>query len=86
MAKIAGEIIISRPAEAVSDFAADQRYEPRYNPRGDRCGQGQRRPGRQRGRPAPPRRGRPGDWFAVIAVAAALVVMGQVKRNAMGRQ
>jgi polyketide cyclase/dehydrase/lipid transport protein len=33
MAKIAGEIVISRPAEAVFDFAADQRNEPRYNPR-----------------------------------------------------
>jgi uncharacterized protein YndB with AHSA1/START domain len=28
-----GEIIIARPAEAVFDFAADQRNEPRYNPR-----------------------------------------------------
>jgi hypothetical protein len=26
-------IIIGRPAEAVFDFAADQRNEPRYNPR-----------------------------------------------------
>ena len=33
MAKIAGEVLISRPAEAVFDFAADQRNEPRYNPR-----------------------------------------------------
>jgi len=33
MAKIAGEIIIGRPVEAVFDFAADQRNEPRYNPR-----------------------------------------------------
>jgi Polyketide cyclase / dehydrase and lipid transport len=33
MAKIAGEIVISRPAEAVFDFVADQRNEPRYNPR-----------------------------------------------------
>jgi hypothetical protein len=33
MAKIVGEIIIGRPAEAVFDFAADQRNEPRYNPR-----------------------------------------------------
>src|SRR5436190_24367591 len=28
-----GEITIARPAEAVFDFAADQRNEPRYNPR-----------------------------------------------------
>lgn len=33
MAEITGEIIIGRPAEAVFDFAADQRNEPRYNPR-----------------------------------------------------
>lgn len=33
MAKIDGEIIIGRPAEAVFDFVADQRNEPRYNPR-----------------------------------------------------
>lgn len=33
MARIEGEIIIGRPAEAVFDFAADQRNEPRYNPR-----------------------------------------------------
>ena len=33
MAKIAGAIVIVRPAEAVFDFAADQRNEPRYNPR-----------------------------------------------------
>lgn len=33
MAKIAGEIVIGRSAEAVFDFAADQRNEPRYNPR-----------------------------------------------------
>ena len=33
MAKIAGAIVIGRPVEAVFDFAADQRNEPRYNPR-----------------------------------------------------
>jgi hypothetical protein len=33
MAKIAGEIVIGRPAEAVFGFAADQRNEPRYSPR-----------------------------------------------------
>ena len=33
MARIVGEIIIGGPAEAVFDFAADQRNEPRYNPR-----------------------------------------------------
>jgi hypothetical protein len=33
MAFIEGEIMIARPAEAVFDFAADQRNEPRYNPR-----------------------------------------------------
>ncbi len=38
MAKIAGEIIIGRLAEAVSGFAADRRNEPRYNPRMIRAG------------------------------------------------
>ena len=33
MTFIEGEIIIARPAEAVFDFAADQRNEPRYNSR-----------------------------------------------------
>ena len=33
MARIVGEIIIGGPAEAVFDFVADQRNEPRYNPR-----------------------------------------------------
>src|SRR6478735_9299669 len=33
MARIEGEIIIGRPVEVVFDFAADQRNEPRYNPR-----------------------------------------------------
>lgn len=33
MARIEGEIIIGRPVKAVFDFAADQRNEPRYNPR-----------------------------------------------------
>jgi hypothetical protein len=33
MTRIVGEIIIGRPPEAVFDFAADQRNEPRYNPR-----------------------------------------------------
>ncbi len=33
MARIEGEIVIGRPAEAVFDFAADQRNEPRCNPR-----------------------------------------------------
>jgi hypothetical protein len=33
MARIEGEIIIGRPVETVFDFAADQRNEPRYNPR-----------------------------------------------------
>ena len=33
MTFIEGAIIIARPAEAVFDFAADQRNEPRYNPR-----------------------------------------------------
>ncbi|MGE5193528.1 MAG: SRPBCC family protein [Deltaproteobacteria bacterium] len=28
-----GEIIINRPAEVVFDFVADERNEPRYNPR-----------------------------------------------------
>lgn len=33
MTFIEGEILIARPAAAVFDFAADQRNEPRYNPR-----------------------------------------------------
>jgi len=33
MTFIEGEITIARPAAAVFDFAADQRNEPRYNPR-----------------------------------------------------
>jgi hypothetical protein len=33
MTFIEGEITIARPAETVFDFAADQRNEPRYNPR-----------------------------------------------------
>jgi Polyketide cyclase / dehydrase and lipid transport len=33
MAFIEGEITIARPAGQVFDFAADQRNEPRYNPR-----------------------------------------------------
>ena len=31
--RINGEIIIERPADAVFDFCADERNEPRYNPR-----------------------------------------------------
>jgi carbon monoxide dehydrogenase subunit G len=33
MARVEGEIIIQRPAEDVFDFVADERNEPRYNPR-----------------------------------------------------
>lgn len=33
MAKIEGEILIGRPVAEVFDFVADQRNEPRYNPR-----------------------------------------------------
>ena len=33
MARIVGEIIIGGPAEEKFDFEADQRNEPRYNPR-----------------------------------------------------
>ncbi len=32
MVRIEGEILISRPAEEVFDFVADERNEPRYNP------------------------------------------------------
>ena len=31
--RIEGDIIIKRPAEEVFDFCADERNEPRYNPR-----------------------------------------------------
>jgi hypothetical protein len=33
MAHIDGEIVINRPVEEVFDFVADERNEPRYNPR-----------------------------------------------------
>ncbi|HEX6663064.1 MAG TPA: SRPBCC family protein [Gaiellaceae bacterium] len=33
MARIEGEILICRPVEEVFDFVADERNEPRYNPR-----------------------------------------------------
>jgi uncharacterized protein YndB with AHSA1/START domain len=33
MAHIDGEIVINRPVEEVFDFEADERNEPRYNPR-----------------------------------------------------
>ena len=33
MARIEGEIAINRPVDEVFDFVADERYEPRYNPR-----------------------------------------------------
>jgi uncharacterized membrane protein len=33
MARIEGEIVIERPIEEVFDFVADERNEPRYNPR-----------------------------------------------------
>jgi Polyketide cyclase / dehydrase and lipid transport len=33
MARVEGEIIINRPVEVVFDFVADERNEPRYNPR-----------------------------------------------------
>jgi uncharacterized protein YndB with AHSA1/START domain len=33
MARVEGEIIINRPVQEVFDFVADERNEPRYNPR-----------------------------------------------------
>ncbi len=33
MARVNGEIVICRPVEEVFDFVADERNEPRYNPR-----------------------------------------------------
>ena len=33
MAPVEGEIIINRPVQEVFDFVADERNEPRYNPR-----------------------------------------------------
>jgi uncharacterized membrane protein len=33
MTRIEGEVVIGRPVEAVFDFVADERNEPRYNPR-----------------------------------------------------
>ena len=32
-ARIAGDIVIERPVEEVFDFVADERNEPRFNPR-----------------------------------------------------
>jgi len=32
MAKIEGEIVISRPVDVVFDYVADQSHEPQYNP------------------------------------------------------
>lgn len=39
MVHIEGEIIINRPVEEVFDFVADERNEPRYNPRMRRADQ-----------------------------------------------
>src|SRR6266511_1951506 len=33
MVRIDGEIVINRPVDTVFDFVADERNEPRYNPR-----------------------------------------------------
>lgn len=33
MVRIEGQIVIDRPVEEVFDFVADERNEPRYNPR-----------------------------------------------------
>ena len=33
MVRIEGQIVINRPVEEVFDFVADERNEPRYNPR-----------------------------------------------------
>ena len=33
MVRVEGEIVIDRPAEEVFDFVADERNEPRYNPK-----------------------------------------------------
>ena len=33
MVHIKGQIVIDRPVEEVFDFVADERNEPRYNPR-----------------------------------------------------
>jgi hypothetical protein len=33
MVRIEGEILINRPTEEVFDFVADERNEPRYNPK-----------------------------------------------------
>jgi uncharacterized membrane protein len=33
MARVVGEIVINRPVEEVFDFVADERNEPRYDPR-----------------------------------------------------
>lgn len=33
MARVEGEIVIRRPVDEVFDFVADERNEPRYNPK-----------------------------------------------------
>lgn len=33
MTRVEGEIIVGRPMQEVCDFVADERNEPRYNPR-----------------------------------------------------
>jgi uncharacterized protein YndB with AHSA1/START domain len=38
MVRIEGDIVIHRPVEEVFDFVADERNEPRYNPRMRRAG------------------------------------------------
>ena len=48
MARVEGEIIINRPVEEVFDFVADERNEPRYNPRmvrAEKISEGQIGPG-----------------------------------------
>ena len=43
MTRIAGEVVIAAPVEAVFDLVADERNEPRYNPRivrAEKVGQG----------------------------------------------
>jgi uncharacterized membrane protein len=39
MVRVEGEIVINRPVEEVFDFVADERNEPRYNPRMRRADQ-----------------------------------------------
>ncbi|HZC99498.1 MAG TPA: methyltransferase domain-containing protein [Actinomycetes bacterium] len=78
MIHIEGEIVINRSVEAVFDFVADERNEPRYNPRmrqAEKMSEG-------------PMISRPRTFVIVLgaAAAAAVVVVVRHVRGGMGRR